>query len=151
MTNPLLARWDTPFELPPFGVIRDEDFAPAFDAGLADARAAIAAIADNPEPPTFANTIEALELAEQTLDRVAGVFFNIAGSDSNPAREALQRDLAPKLSAFSSEVTNNRALFQRIDTLWQTRGTLDLTSEQDRVLTLYRRMFVRAGAAAWRW
>ena len=73
--------------------------------------------------PTFANTIEALELAEQTLDRVAGVFFNIAGSDSNPAREALQRDLAPKLSAFSSEVTNNRALFQRIETLWQTRDS----------------------------
>ena len=146
MTNPLLAPWTAPFGLPPFDVIRDEDFAPAFDAGLAEARAAIAAIADNPAPATFANTIEALELAEATLDRVAGVFFNIAGSDSTPAREALQRDLAPKLSAFSSEITNNRALFGRVDALWQARDALSLTDEQQRVLMLYRRMFIRAGA-----
>ena len=146
MTNALLAPWTTAFALPPFDLIRDEDFAPAFDAGLAEARAAIAAIADNPAPASFANTIDALELAEATLDRVAGVFFNIAGSDSTPAREALQRDLAPKLSAFSSEITNNRALFGRVDALWQARGTLDLTDEQQRVLMLYRRMFVRAGA-----
>ena len=146
MTNPLLARWDTPFALPPFAALKDDDFRPAFDTGLAEARVAISAIADNPEAPTFANTIEALELAEQTLDRVAGVFFNIAGADSNPAREALQRDLAPLLSAFSSEVTNNRALFQRIESLWQSREDLRLTNEQDRVLSLYHRMFVRAGA-----
>ena len=146
MTNALLAPWTTAFALPPFDLIRDEDFAPAFDAGLAEARAAIAAIADNPAPASFANTIDALELAEATLDRVAGVFFNIAGSDSTPAREALQRDLAPKLSAFSSEITNNRALFARVDALWQARGTLALTEEQQRVLMLYRRMFVRAGA-----
>ena len=146
MTNALLAPWTTAFALPPFDLIRDEDFAPAFDQGLAEARAAIAAIADNPAPASFANTIDALELAEATLDRVAGVFFNIAGSDSTPAREALQRDLAPKLSAFSSEITNNRALFGRIDALWQARGTLSLTDEQQRVLMLYRRMFVRAGA-----
>jgi peptidyl-dipeptidase Dcp len=146
MTNALLAPWTTAFALPPFDLIRDDDFAPAFDAGLAEARAAVAAIAGDPEPATFANTIDALELAEATLDRVAGVFFNIAGSDSTPAREALQRDLAPKLSAFSSEITNNRALFGRIDALWQARGTLALTEEQQRVLMLYRRMFVRAGA-----
>ena len=146
MTNALLAPWTTAFALPPFDLIRDEDFAPAFEAGLAEARAAIAAIADNPAPVTFANTIDALELAEATLDRVASVFFNIAGSDSTPAREALQRDLAPKLSAFSSEITNNRALFGRIDALWQARGTLGLTEEQQRVLMLYRRMFIRAGA-----
>jgi peptidyl-dipeptidase Dcp len=146
MINALLAPWTTAFALPPFDLIRDEDFAPAFEVGLAEARAAIAAIADNPAPPTFANTIDALELAEATLDRVAGVFFNIAGSDSTPAREALQRDLAPKLSAFSSEITNNRALFGRIDALWQARDALSLTDEQQRVLMLYRRMFVRAGA-----
>jgi peptidyl-dipeptidase Dcp len=146
MTNPLLAPWGTPFDLPPFDRIADDHFAPAFDEGLAQARAAIASIADNPAPPTFANTIEAFELAEETLERVAGVFFNLAGSDSNPAREALQRELAPKLSAFSSEITNNRPLFARIDHLWQTRATLGLTAEQERVLMLYRRRFVRAGA-----
>jgi len=146
MTNPLLAPWDTRFALPPFDAIRDEDFAPAFDAALTEARARIAAIADNPAAPDFANTIAAMEQAEDQLDRVAGVFFNVAGSDSNPAREALQRDLAPKLSAFSSEVTNNRALFARIDDLWQRREGLGLDAEQARVLMLYRRMFVRAGA-----
>jgi peptidyl-dipeptidase Dcp len=147
MTNPLLAPWDTPFALPPFDAIRDEDFAPAFDAALAEARARIAAIAENPAAPDFANTIAAMEQAEDSLDRVAGVFFNLAGADSNPAREALQRDLAPKLSAFASEVTNNRALFTRIDDLWQRRDGLGLTAEQARVLMLYRRMFVRSGAA----
>lgn len=146
MTNPLLSPWTGRFGLPPFAAIRDEDFAAAFDAALAEARVNIAAIAGNPEVPTFPNTIEALELAERALDRVGGVFFNLVGADSTPAREALQRDLAPKLSAFGSEVTMNRSLFDRIQALWQGRKTLDLTAEQLRVLTLYRRMFVRAGA-----
>ncbi|MFZ0099931.1 MAG: M3 family metallopeptidase, partial [Gemmobacter sp.] len=146
MTNPLLAPWDTPFELPPFAAIRDEDFAPAFEAGLTEARAAIASIAGSADAPTFANTIETLELAEATLDRVAGVFYNLAGADSTDAREALMRDLAPKMSAFSSEVTNNKALFARIETLWQEREALGLNPEQARVLELYRQMFVRSGA-----
>ncbi len=144
--NALLTPWDTAFGLPPFAQITDDDFAPAFDAGLAEARAAITAIADSPDAPTFANTIEAMELAEGLLDRVGGVFYNLAGVDSTDAREALQRDLAPKMSAFSSEVTNNTALFQRVETLWQGRDDLALTAEQLRVLTLYRQMFVRSGA-----
>ena len=144
--NALLTPWDTEFGLPPFVAITDDDFGPAFDAGFAEARAAITAIADSPDAPSFANTIEALELAEGLLDRVGGVFYNLAGADSTDAREALQRDLAPKMSAFSSEVTNNTALFQRIETLWQARGDLGLTAEQLRVLTLYRQMFVRSGA-----
>ena len=146
MTNPLLSRWDTAFALPPFAVITDADFAPAFEAALSEARANIAAIAGSSEAPTYANTIEALELAEETLDRVGGVFFNLASADSTDAREALQRDLAPKLSAFASEVTNNTALFGRIQTLWAARDSLALTAEQARVLMLYRRMFLRAGA-----
>ncbi len=147
MTNPLLVPWTGPFGLPPFAEIRDEDFGPAFDAGLAEARRNIAAISGTSAPATFANTIEALELAEEMLDRVSGVFYNLAGADSTPEREALQRDLAPKLAAFASEVTMNADLFARIDTLWQQRETLDLTDERRRVLELYRRMFVRAGAA----
>ena len=146
MTNPLLTHWDTEFALPPFAAITDADFAPAFDDALAQARANIAGIAADPHAPTFANTIEAMELAEEALDRVGGVFFNLAGADSTPAREALQTDLAPKLSAFSSEIINNRALFQRVETLWQNRDGLGLSDEQMRVLTLYRRMFIRAGA-----
>ena len=144
--NALLTPWDAEFGLPPFAAITDEDFPPAFDAGLAEARANIVAIADNPDAPTFANTIDALELAESLLDRVGGVFYNLAGADSTDAREDLQRDLAPKMSAFSSEVTNNTALFQRIETLWQVRDHLGMTAEQARVLTLYRQSFVRSGA-----
>ncbi|WP_417628800.1 M3 family metallopeptidase [Pararhodobacter aggregans] len=147
MTNPLLTDWHGPFGLPPFDAIKDADFAPAFEAGLAQGRASIAAIAGNSEAPSFANTIEALEQADALLDKVGGVFFNLSGSDSNPAREALQRDLAPKLSAYSSEITSNAALWARIDDLWHRRDDLGLSPEQARVLMLYHRMFVRAGAA----
>jgi peptidyl-dipeptidase Dcp len=147
MTNPLLSDWKTPFALPPFDTIEDAHFAPAMEAALDEGRAAIRAIAENPEPPTFANTIEALELADATLDRVAGVFYNLAGSDSNEARQALQREFAPKLSAYSSEITNNAALFARIDDLWQRRDELVLGDEQMRVLYLTHRSFTRSGAA----
>ena len=146
MTNPLLSAWDTPFELPPFDLITDADFEPAFHAALDDTRAAIAAITGNTDAPTFANTIEALELADAPLDRVLGVFYNVAGADSSPAREELQRMFSPLLAAFSSEVTMNAALFQRIETLWQSRDDLGLTDEQSRVLMLTRRRFVRSGA-----
>ncbi len=147
MTNPLLDEWQSEFALPPFSQISDDDFAPAFEAAMAAGRAAHATIAANPEAPDFANTIEAMEQADALLDRVAGVFFNLAGSDSSPAREELQRTLSPKLSAYSSEIINNRALFDRIEALWSDREALGLTDEQSRVLMLYRRMFVRAGAA----
>ncbi|ALG91752.1 MULTISPECIES: M3 family metallopeptidase [Actibacterium] len=146
MTNPLLADWSTPFQLPPFADISDADFAPAFEAAMDAARAEIAAIAECSDAPTFANTIEALELAGQRLDQVLGMFYTLAGTDSNDAREALQREFAPKLSAYSSEITMNAALFGRIETLWQARETLGLSDEQMRVLMLTRRSFVRAGA-----
>ncbi len=147
MTNPLLETWDTQLALPPFARIRDEDFAPAMDAAISEARQGVIVIADNPDPPTFENTIEALELSDALLNRVAGVFYNLAGSDSNPAREEMQRDFAPKLSALSSEISNNSKLFARIDDLWGRRDTLGLTAEQLRVLELTRRSFVRSGAA----
>jgi peptidyl-dipeptidase Dcp len=146
MTNPLLRSWDAPFGLPPFGEIEDAHFAPAFEAALAEARAEVARIAENPEPPTFANTVAALELADRMLDRVGGVFWNLAGADSNPAREELERDLSPKLAAYSSEVLMNPALYARIRDLWERREALGLSAEEMRVLTLYRRMFLRAGA-----
>ena len=146
MTNPLLADWKTPFGLPPFDKIKDDDFAPAFETAMDEARANIAKIAENPDAPTFANTIEALERADAPLNRVLGVFFNVAGADSNPKREELQRDFSPKLAAYGSEITNNKPLFQRVETLWNQRDSLDLTEEQQRVLMLTRRGFVRSGA-----
>ncbi len=146
MTNPLLSHWDTPYQIAPFDQIEDADFEPAFDAALAESRAAIAAIAENPEAPTFANTIEALELADEALDRVLGTFYTLAGTDTNDARNALMRAFSPKLAAYGSEVTSNEALFARIETLWEGRDGLELTSEQARVLMLARRSFVRSGA-----
>jgi peptidyl-dipeptidase Dcp len=146
MTNPLLARWDTPFALPPFDQITDADFAPAVDAALVQSRENIAAISENPEAPTFDNTITALETADELLGRVLGAFFALSGADSNTTREELQRAFAPKLSAYASEVSENKTLFARVKTLWDQRDTLDLTDEQQRVLMLTHRGFVRAGA-----
>ncbi len=147
MTNPLLDRWETDFGLAPFARITDAHFAPAFDAALATHRAEIAAIADNPAAPDFDNTIGALEAAGKDLDQVLSVFFTVAGADSTPAREELQRAFSPRLAAHSAEITGNKALFARVASLWQQRDTLDLTEEQARVLMLTHRGFVRSGAA----
>ena len=147
MTNPLLATWETPFELPPFDQIEDSHFEPALNEALEVARAAVAEIAEAEDPPSFANTIEALERADALLDRVAGVFFNLAGSDATPEREKLQRDFAPKFSAYGSEIIGNQKLWQRIRTLWDGRDDLDLTQEQSRLLYLKHRAFLRGGAA----
>lgn len=147
MTNPLLDDWPAPFEIAPFDRIGDEDFAPAFEAALNEARAAVAAIADSPEPPTFANTIEALEVTDRRLDRVLGVFFTLAGADSTDTRQALQRQFSPVLADYESRVYGNKALFARIEALWKARETLGLTPEQDRVLMLTHRAFLRRGAA----
>lgn len=147
MTNPLLAPWNTPFGLPPFDRIEDAHFAPAFDSALAQARSEIAAIADAPDPPGFANTIEALESSGKALDKVLSTFFAVAGADSNPERQKLQREFSPKLAQFSSDIHANAALFARISTLWDARDTLGLTPEQTRLLMLTHRRFRRAGAA----
>ncbi|SHI92495.1 peptidyl-dipeptidase Dcp . Metallo peptidase. MEROPS family M03A [Palleronia salina] len=146
MKNPLLQDWTTPYEMPPFGDITDDHFEEAVDAALDEARANVAAIADSDAAPTFANTIEALERADETLGRVLGVFYTLAGTDANDRREALSRAFSPKLSAYGSEIASNAALFARIETLWQDRDTLDLTDEQARLLYLTRRSFVRRGA-----
>ena len=147
MTNPLLQDWDTPFGLAPFDAISDDDFAPALDEALTAHRAEIDAIAGDPDAPDFDNTIGAMEAAGGALDKVLGAFFTVAGADSNPAREALQRDFSPKLAAHFSEISSNKALFARVATLWAGRDDLDLTDEQARVLMLTHRGFVRAGAA----
>ncbi|WP_170343285.1 M3 family metallopeptidase [Ruegeria arenilitoris] len=147
MTNPILSDWTTPFEIAPFAEISDDDFAPALEAALQAHADEINAIATNTRPASFANTIEALEAAGEALNKVLSVFFTVAGADSNPEREALQREFSPKLAAHFAAISSNKALFQRVDDLWAKRDTLDLTEEQDRVLMLTHRGFVRSGAA----
>ena len=146
MTNPLLAEWHTPFQIAPFDRISDDDFAPAFEQALMQDINETLAVAQNPDAPSFANTIEALMSTGQQLDKVLSTFYTIAGADSNAAREALMRDFSPKLSAHSSEIYSNKALFARIDALWAAQDTLDLDDEQARVLMLTHRNFIRAGA-----
>ncbi len=147
MTNPILSDWTTPFELAPFAKISDDDFAPALDEALQAHNAQIDAIAANAEAPSFANTIAALEAAGEQLDKVLSVFFTVAGADSNPKREELQREFSPKLAAHFSRISSNKALFKRVANLWAKRDDLGLSEEQARVLMLSHRGFVRAGAA----
>lgn len=146
MTNPLLADWLPPFDFPPFDQIEDAHFMPAFDVAIAEARANIAAITQAKEAPSFANTIEALELADEKLGRVLSVFYTLAGAQATPPRQELMRKFSPLLAAYSSEITMNTALFSRVEVLWERRAELALTDEQSRVLMLTHRSFVRSGA-----
>ena len=146
MTNPLLQPWNTPFEIAPFGDISDTDFAPAFAEALAEDMAETLVVAYCSDAPSFANTIEALDCTGKALEKVLSVFYTVSGADSNPAREDLMRDFSPKLAAHTSEIYSNKALFSRMNTLWQQRDDLDLTAEQSRVLLLTHRAFARAGA-----
>ena len=147
MTNPLLDDWTGPHGLAPFDAISDEDFAPALETALTLHKAEVAAIAANPDAPTFENTVEALETSGKALDKVVSAFFAVAGADSTPRREELQREFSPKLAAHAAEISSNVDLFARISELWNRREDLELNADQDRLLYLSHRGFVRSGAA----
>ena len=118
-TNPFLSRSDRPFELPPFEEIEDEHYAPAFDAGMAEHRAEVDAIIANPEPPTFENTIVALELAGQLLSRVSIVFFNLTGTNSTAALRAIESDYAPRLTTHADSIRLDPRLFARVKAVFE--------------------------------
>jgi peptidyl-dipeptidase Dcp len=145
--NPLLSGFIGRFGLPAFGAVTPDHFRPAFDAALAQHRAEIDAIAASAGTPTFANTIEALEKSGRALERVANVFFVLAGADTGDAIEAVERDVSPLLARHSNALYLNRALYARIADLYARRDTLGLSAEQARVLDRYHTRFVRAGAA----
>jgi peptidyl-dipeptidase Dcp len=145
--NPLLEKWATPFEMPPFDKVKPKHFMPAFEQAFADNIAEIDAIAGSRAEPTFANTIDALERAGRGLDRVAGVFYNLVGADSSEALQAIERDIAPRMAKHGMRVYQNAKLFRRVDQLFRRKERLGLTLEQKRVLERYHRSFVRAGAA----
>src|SRR5271170_427266 len=144
--NPFFADWDTPFGIPPFDQIRPEHFPPAFDRGMGEQLAEIAAIVASPAPPSFADTIEGLERSGRLLDRVSRVFSNLDSSDTNPALEAIARDYAPKLAQHQMRIALDPGLFARIDDLHARRGDLGLAEDQMRVLERRHLRFVRAGA-----
>ncbi|MEZ5843942.1 MAG: M3 family metallopeptidase [Hyphomicrobiaceae bacterium] len=145
--NPLLDEWTTPFAMPPFARISDEHFRPAYTAAFAAHNAEIAAIADDPAPATFENTIVALERAGRLMSKVGATFWNLAGSDTNDTLQAIEREMAPRLAAHYDAITSNTRLFNRIDALHTARDTLNLDTEQRRVLERTHLGFVRAGAA----
>jgi peptidyl-dipeptidase Dcp len=147
MQNPLLAEWAGALELPPFEAIRPAHFRPAFDRALADHRAEIDAIAENPAPANFENTIASLERSGRALERVASVFFVLAGADTSDEIEAIERDISPLLARHNNALYLNRALYSRIADLYDRRDALSLDAEQARVLERYHTRFVRSGAA----
>ncbi|HVH78848.1 MAG TPA: M3 family metallopeptidase, partial [Stellaceae bacterium] len=144
--NPLFETWTTPFGVPPFDRIKPEHFPPAFDRGMEAELADIAAITRSPEPPTFANTIEALERSGRLLSAVSDLFHNLNSSATNKEIDALARDYAPKLAAHRSKIALDSELFTRIDALYRQRETLGLQPDQLRLLERHYRQFVRAGA-----
>jgi peptidyl-dipeptidase Dcp len=145
--NPLLRPWTTPFEVPPFETIAPEHFRPAFEQALTEHRAEIAAIEQDPDEPTFENTIAAMELAGKALQKVSAVFFNLTGSHTNDALHEIERVMAPILSKHRSAIYLSAALFSRIDRLKVAEAELGLSAEQSRVLERYHKTFVRQGAA----
>ncbi len=144
--NPFGEDWTTPFGLPPFEAIRPEHFRPAFDAALAAQREEVDRVAGDPASPSFENTVEAMERSGRLMKRVGGVFFNLSGSHTNDALQAIEREMAPVLAKHRNAIFMNEALFRRVDDLHERRGSLGLTAEQARVLERYHMIFVRAGA-----
>ncbi|WP_439618032.1 M3 family metallopeptidase [Shinella sp.] len=144
--DPALVEWTGLNGLPRFDLVKDEAFAASFDAALASHEAEIDAIAGNPEPATFENTIVALETAGDELSRVSALFWSRAGANTNDVIQALEREIAPKMSRHYSKIGTNAALFQRIDALWEGREALGLSLEQTRVLERHWKGFVKSGA-----
>jgi peptidyl-dipeptidase Dcp len=146
MTNPLLSRFDTPFEAPDFASISTSDFLPAFTEAMTRHLAEIDAIAANGETQTFANTIDALETAGEDLDRVGSVFWNLSGTMSTDDIRAIEREIGPRMAAHYTAITTNAALFARVNAIYEARDALGLTPEQTQALTKMHRGFVVGGA-----
>ncbi len=144
--NPFFAESPLPLHYPQFDKIKDSDFAPAFDAGMAEQLKEVEAIANNPAAPTFDNTLIALEKSGQVLDRATTVFFNLVGTDTNDTRKKLQADYSARFAAHRDAISLNGKLFARIQKLYDTRNQLGLDAEGLRLVEKYHDDFVRAGA-----
>ncbi len=146
MTNPFFEDWTAPYGAPPLDRIRPEHFVPAYDRALAEHTAEIVAIAGNPQPPSFDNVVLALEKSGRLLTKVEGVFYNLTSAATNEALQAIEMELAPRLSAHWSAISMHPVLFARLDEVYRQRDGLGLDAESLRVLERYHLDFVRAGA-----
>ena len=144
--NPFLTESTLPYQMPPFDVIEDAHYQPAFEQGMAEQLAEIEAIATQSDPPTFENTIVAMERSGRLLDRVATVFFGLSSAHTNDAMDAVRSEVAPKLAAHTDAILLNADLFARVQALYAERDALDLDAESRRLIDEYYTDFVRAGA-----
>ena len=146
MENPLLTESAAPFGAPQFDKIADEHYLPAFEAGIAEAKAEIDAIIANQEEPTFENTIEAMEYAGQTLDRVAGIFYNLMEANTNDKMQEIAEQISPMLTEYSMYVSLNPVLFEKVKAVYEKRNELGLAQDQMKLLEDNYKSFVRGGA-----
>jgi peptidyl-dipeptidase Dcp len=146
---PMTAPWTGPYGgVPPFAAVKVADFAPALEAAMAEQLAAIDAITANPEPPTFDNTLAAMERSGRALERVGTIYGVFSSALSSAEFQAVEREMAPKLAAFGDRITQNEQLFARIAAIYDSRETSCKTAEQKRLAWLYYTNFARAGAKA---
>ena len=144
-SNPFLEEWNTPYGTAPFSRIRTEHYMPAFEAGIAERRAGVQAIIDNPEAPTFDNTIAALERSGPILDRVTGVFFNLTESESTPEMQEIEEKVMPMVTDLENEIFMDERLFARVKAVYEASD--GLTREQQMVTKKIYENFVRGGVA----
>jgi peptidyl-dipeptidase Dcp len=146
MDNPLLIPSSLPFGAPRFDLIRTEHWKPAFQAAIAEGKAEVDAIAANPAPPTFANTVEALELAGAALDRVSGLFFNLLEAESDDAMQQIAEEVSPWLTEYELYISLNETLFARVKAVRDGRDTIQLDPDQRKLLEESYKGFTRSGA-----
>jgi len=146
MKNPLLVESSAPFGAPEFDKIRNEHYLPAFEAGIADGKAEIDAIVANPDEPTFENTIEAMEYAGETLNRVAGIFYNLMEAHTNDQMQEIAEQVSPMLTEFSMYTSLNAPLFERVKAVYEKKDELGLDADQMKLLEDTYKGFVRGGA-----
>lgn len=144
--NPFFSVSLLPYQAPRFDLIEDSHYRPAFDEGVRQQREELRAIIDNPQPASFANTLEALEQSGQLLARVTRVFFAMAGAHTNPYLQSLDEQFSAELAGLGNDIWLNEALFQRVNSVYEQRETLALDGESLRLLTLTWQRFVHAGA-----
>ena len=144
--NPFYAASTLPFQAPPFDKIKDSDYQPAIEAGMAQQRQEMQAIADNPSPPTFENTIVAMEKTGKLFDRAMLAFNGVTGANLSPELEKVQDIEAPKVAAHQDAIFLDSKLFQRVATLYRQRGSLKLDPESLHLLEFYYKRFVHLGA-----
>ncbi|MFN3694131.1 MAG: peptidase M3, partial [Ignavibacterium sp.] len=143
--NPFFEEWNTAFQTPPFSKIKNEHFLPALEEGIKQQRAELEQIINNPDSPTFQNTIAALEKSGKLLTKVTRVFFNLTSANTNDELQKTAEIITPQLTKLNNDIYLNEKLYQRIKTIYDQREKLNLNKEELRLLENYYTDFTRAG------